>query len=89
MESDKYVQYNQLVAEGIVKVKEGWFEGALGKFDAAQGVVSVGGGQRIEPLIYRAICFIEKVKAGRRGEKTVFFDLFRMIWRSCRRCSSR
>ena len=58
---DKYIHYNQLIAEGIVKVNEQKYQDALDKFDQAQNVISAGShnqNMKIEPFIYRAMTFV-------------------------------
>jgi tetratricopeptide (TPR) repeat protein len=68
---DKHVKYNQLIAEGIVAIQQGSFDQALATFDQAQATISVGSPLlKIEPFIYRAMTFIEKVRSaqGRGGQ---------------------
>lgn len=85
---DKHITYNQLIAEGIVKVQQGQFENALEKFDQAQNVISVGNSSlKIEPFIYRAMSFVEKIKYKIVQQKSVSFCLFRMIYRLLKRSS--
>lgn len=60
---DKYIKYNQLIAEGIVFVHQEQFQKALAKFDEAQTTISSGSAQKIEPYIYRAMTFVEKIKS--------------------------
>ena len=56
---DRYISYNQLIAQGIVLVNNQKFNEALNKFDQAQTVASSStGSTKIEPLIYRAMTFL-------------------------------
>jgi hypothetical protein len=69
---DKHINYNQLLAEGIVKVNNKDFEGALNKFDEAQNAISTGNPtMKIEPFIYRAMTFTEKIKTNISINKSV------------------
>lgn len=75
---DKNIKYNQLIAEGIVMIHQEKFEKALEKFDEAQKTISQGcPTEKIEPYIYRAMTFIEKVKSTnkRQSNKAVFLFL--------------
>jgi hypothetical protein len=58
-----------------VFIHEEGFEKALEKFDEAQKTISSGLAEKIEPYIYRAMTFIEKVKSSskRQSSKAVLF----------------
>ena len=81
---DKFISYNQLIAEGVVKVNQKNFQQALEKFDQAQHVISnCSPNMKIEPFIYRAMTFVQKTKAGGK----VFSIVFRMNYRLLKRYS--
>jgi hypothetical protein len=72
-----------------VHIQKGMFELALTTFDEAQNTISSGlTVLKIEPFIYRAMTFIEKVKAAHaQPSKSVSFTLPRTSCKPYKRYS--